>query len=303
MDTLEIVQSIFYDSPVPIFSIIAIILSIISIFLSFRFQKFSKRAKYEENRPRITFPSIILEPKKVKFYCDEANEEFESEQTFPISEISSHIQKTERMNKRWVYDGKEYMLINTCPIPKSLDEENSLNDVIVALDVLELRLKFDSDRFSDMEIIEAFSVSPRGESFGNDITLNTKFPVYGKTLEIPIAYVSIIGEATSLHLGAIHKRVVSKDRLPINFLRSRLGAGHFVGFGSTAYLFKCETIDNEVYEYTALLKIEDKNLVAFKIHGGRKLFDKATKDASKCKMLWMAKRKIVQYAIKDKKKK
>jgi len=263
-------------------SIFAIILASLSLVVSLRSEIFTKKIRYDKNRPKVTLKSITLDPNKPPiFYKGDLKRSYGKAKKI-TDEERKILSSTLRKNTIIPYNGKTYMLINLCGQNKSNENiKPDYKETILAFDVLEIEMEFGNNRISELTITEGFSLSRvnNNKSYGTDIKLNVNIPINGgNSLIVPLAYAT--NDDSSLKLEGIYDLVTSGCKESIDFLRARKEAGMYIGFSRSAYLLRFETIDDDDYYYTLFLEVDnDGILVSSKLHNGRKLFDKEAKKA------------------------
>ena len=280
-------------------SIISIIIAILGFLLAVFSFKSSREAKYKANRPILTLTELTLFLDKYEVYVGNSvpwGKKKLAQNPNLVNDIMKNKGKSTRLeNKR---SGNDYLFINACH-----NKTANTSQVVLALDVLNIKVDFSNNEVSRLRIKKFFSIrADDGETF-TILDVDAEFPVNGTTLEVPIAYACIHGTPTSMHLHEIYKLKKSilrnLGKKTINLLQTRGNASDYIAFVETGYLLECKTIDGYIYEYSLYLQINENGTLIFekiqngsdlfkeKITGRKDIVQEATKKKGWKKKMWL----------------
>lgn len=276
----EIINLIF-----PIISMLSVVFSASILLFINKKLKDAKRVAMLAKTPRLQLTGLSLSPIDVDMYV---GDNVEWDNTKPIwgkdpatDEFYSYIDLVLNPNclrKETLisHKGKKYLFINRCP----QDAEKHKDNIVLAFDVLNMKIEFDSNRINTLKIKKSYAMISESEAFGSDVKIDVNFSIDKSSLEIPIAYACLISRNTSVNLYNINKLAKSGANAPIDFLQSKEKIKKYLNFTETAYLLECTTTDDEIHYYSMLLKVDEDKLVSNMIYNGQDWFYEKAKTAS-----------------------
>lgn len=242
----------------------------------------AEKSRHDEKRPDFELTTLQIPHTEYEIYSGELSGVNEGNliPTFDKQEI---IKTNLNQISRFSYKGRECLCINI--IENNTDESEILSRGVLGVNTLHVGFKF-SEKISTIELDAGYTL--RGSTaLSNKLILDAKFELEANqtTLDIYYAYACIEGglKITDMrNLYNLKNEMKTKNiKEPINLFKPDVNIVPYLGLDETAYLIRCDTIDNDTYYYSLFLKrdVNNNKVELAKIHYGSKFFEQKAKKA------------------------